>query len=154
MPESQEPPKKTGRPSDYTDALADAICERIIQGESMASICQDEDMPSESMVYRWLGAQQYFRERLAGAREMQADRMAAEILLIADNGAHDTMTVIKGKTVLELPDTEYMMRSKLRVDARFKLMALLAPKKYGTKQLDITTGGDKLTGIQINDIGG
>ena len=35
-----------GRPSIYTQDLADLICERLAMGESMRSVSNDEDMPS------------------------------------------------------------------------------------------------------------
>ncbi|RZJ89951.1 MAG: hypothetical protein EOO60_09470 [Hymenobacter sp.] len=130
MPESQPQEKKPiGRPSDYTDGLADAICERLIMGESMAKICLDDKMPAEGTAYRWLQAHEYFRERYAHAREVQAHRMGYDILDIADDTSSDTVYGDSGPK----PNTEWISRSKLRVDARFKLMALLAPKVYGAK---------------------
>jgi hypothetical protein len=130
MLESQEPNKNpTGRPSDYSDGLADAICERLIMGDSMAAVCRDENMPSESMVYRWLAKYVYFRERYASAREGQADRMVDEILEIADDTSKDTEYGENGPK----PNAEWISRSRLRVEARLKLMALLSPKKYGKK---------------------
>jgi hypothetical protein len=130
MPESQETEeKKIGRPSDYSDALADAICERLIMGDSMATICADEDMPGERTVYTWLAKHEYFRQRYAGAREGQADRMVDEILEIADDTTKDTEYGENGPK----PNAEWISRSRLRVEARLKLMALLSPKKYGKK---------------------
>ncbi len=142
MAESPTPEKKPiGRPSDYTDALADAICERLMLGESMAKICACDGLPSESMVYRWLPLHEHFRERYAHARDIQADRMVGQILEIADDTSGDTEYGESGPK----PNTEWISRSKLRVDARFKLMALLAPKKYGTKLVDVTSGGQAIT---------
>ena len=37
----------------YTPALADAICKRIAEGESLRAICRDPDMPSEGTVRDW-----------------------------------------------------------------------------------------------------
>lgn len=139
-----------GRPSDYTEELADLICERLMMGESMACICTDDAMPSESMVYRWLKAHEYFRERYAYARDIQADRMVDEIIEIADDSSQDTTYGDTGPKA----NTEWISRSKLRVESRFKLMALLAPKKYGTKAIDVTSGGQALRAIQLVDFDG
>ena len=35
-------------------AVFDRICERIAEGESLASVCRDPSMPAQSTVYRWL----------------------------------------------------------------------------------------------------
>ena len=39
-------------------------------------------------------------------------------------------------------DKGHILRSKLRVDARFRLMAVMAPKKYGNKVFQEITGAD------------
>lgn len=151
MLESTDQEKKpTGRPSDYTDELAELICERLILGESMKSICTDDEMPAEGTVYRWLAKREDFREKYRVAREAQAERMLDEILEIADNSADDTLITDFGPR----PDMEWIARSKLRVNARQWAMAKLAPKKYGdSKAVDLTSGGQRLSGILIEDVG-
>jgi hypothetical protein len=151
MPESQELPKNpTGRPSDYSVALADAICARIIEGESLRTICADDDMPSKGTVMVWLKRHESFQTIYAHAHELQAETLREQILEIADDTSGDTEYGESGPK----PNSEWISRSKLRVDARFKLMALLAPKKYGTKLVDLTSKGDKLTGVQLVDFDG
>ncbi|WP_431196787.1 hypothetical protein [Pseudomonas aeruginosa] len=44
-----------GRPSDYTPEIAQAICMRIAEGESLRMICRDDSMPDKSTVLRWIG---------------------------------------------------------------------------------------------------
>ena len=39
----------------YTPALADTICKRIAEGESLRAICRDPGMPSEGTVRGWAG---------------------------------------------------------------------------------------------------
>lgn len=114
----------------------------------MAAICADEDMPAEGTVYRWLATKAYFRERYALAREVQADRLVDEILDIADDTASDTAYSAAGSPG---PNTEWISRSKLRVESRLKLMALLAPKRYGGK-LDLTSGGEKLGAVDYSKL--
>jgi len=46
---------KTGRPTSYSQNIADAICEEIATTDhSLCRICDAEGMPSPSTVYLWL----------------------------------------------------------------------------------------------------
>lgn len=124
----------TGRPSSFDEKIADAICERLAEGQSLRSICKSDDMPSVSTVCRWLAdpERSIFREQYAQAREAQADALADEILDIADDGLNDTYVDGEGN---EKIDHDVIARSKLRVDARKWIAAKLKPRKYGEKQL-------------------
>mgnify|MGYP000452718183 CR=1 FL=1 len=128
----------------FTQDMADEICDRLINGESLRKICQSDHMPSPALVCRWLGENDAFREQYARAREAQADTLADEILDIADDGSNDFM----GED--ETYNGDAVQRSKLRVDARKWVAAKLKPKKYGDK-LDVTSGGDKLESSVITD---
>jgi hypothetical protein len=131
-----------GRPSDYTDALTDIICERIANGESLKAICDDDKMPSQTSVFKWLGLHQSFAEKYARAREAQADALFDEILSIADDGRNDWMER-KDKEDENLgwrENGEAMRRSQLRIDARKWMASKLKPKKYGDK-LDVDVAG-------------
>lgn len=128
-----------GRPSSYTPEIAAEICKRLALGESLRAICSDSDMPDRTTVFRWLHSSPDFRNHYARAREDQADTFAEEIIEIADDGRNDTIVTERG----EQPDTEWIARSRLRVDARKWVMSKLAPKKYGDK-IDVTTGNESL----------
>lgn len=128
------------RPSSYSDETADLICEGLIEGRSLRSICRDEDMPSTSAVCRWLRDNPPFREQYALARESQGDTYADEIVDIADDKSNDT---IKDENGQERANTEWISRSRLRVDARKWAASKLKPKVYGDK-LDMTSGGEKI----------
>ena len=62
-----------GRPSLYTDELAERICERLAGDESMRAICSDSDMPDRKTVARWCEASPEFAAKCARARVDQAD---------------------------------------------------------------------------------
>ena len=126
-----------GRPTKFTQKLADEICERLIEGESLRKICLDKKMPSASAVCRWLGQNEMFREQYAQARDAQADTLEDEILDIADDGTNDYM----GED--EEYDGDAVQRSKLRVDARKWIASKLKPKKYGDR-VDVTSGGEPI----------
>lgn len=128
------------RPSKFTQAIADAICTRLMEGESLRAICQDQKMPGQRTVYQWLNDKSEFQQQYARAREVQADRLAEEILEIADDGSRDTYKDDEGNICT---DHEVVARSRLRVDSRKWLASKMAPKKYG----------DRLT-QEIGGIGG
>lgn len=132
------------RPSDYTEHLADTICDRLAEGESLRAICRDEQLPSTTTVKRWLRKHEAFRAQYAQAREDQAEHFLDEILLIADDNSRDTVEIeiAPGVKALQV-DHDVIQRSKLRVDTRKWAMSKLAPKKYGDR-LDLTSGGEKL----------
>ena len=122
---------------EYSEAVAQIICDRIASGESVRSISRSSGMPHEVTIYRWVADdREGFRARYTRAREAQAERMADEILEIADDGSNDWME-FEGKTLV---NHEYINRSRLRVDSRKWLMARLAPKKWGEK-LDVEQNG-------------
>jgi hypothetical protein len=120
----------------YTQEIADFICERIADGESLRNICLGDEMPCRSSVFKWLNENKSFSDQYARAREAQADHMADEILAIADETDRDTIDTEGG----ERANNEWIARSRLRVDARKWLASKMAPKKYGDK-LDVGIGG-------------
>lgn len=123
----------------YTPQIANEICRRIALGESLRSICADATMPSQEAVYTWLRNNADFRGQYSRAREDQAETYLDEIIKISDDTSHDTTTTDNG----EQPNSEWIARSRLRVDARKWAMSKLAPKKYGDK-IDVTSGGESL----------
>lgn len=125
-----------GRPSIFTEELVDIICDRLISGESLRTICSSEEMPTSSTIYKWLIEKPLFSERYTRARESQMEAMAEEILEIADDTSNDTELDEDGTA---RQNSEWINRSRLRVDTRKWLMSKLAPKKYGERiQQDIS----------------
>lgn len=139
----------TGRPTVYTPKIARHICHELADGRSLRSICDDDGMPDRSTVYDWLDADAHgFPDQYARARARQAETMLDEIIEIADDTSNDTTITDSGPKA----DAEWISRSKLRVDARKWAMSKLAPKKYGdSKALDVTSGGERITGFAIVD---
>lgn len=110
----------------------DAICERVSNCEFLQVIADSYDVSRGSMV-KWLTSGEGAgsnADLYARAREAQADRMAEDILQIADDGTRDTYIDSEGR---ERTDQDVIARSRLRVDARKWLAAKMAPKKYGEK---------------------
>jgi hypothetical protein len=115
----------TGRPSIFSQELADAIFAEIGEGRGLSDICRDAGMPNRTTVYRWLAEDEAFRRQYAVACEMRAEHMGDQILDIAANGAPE--------------DTQ---RARLMIDARKWMMSKLAPKKYGEKIVNEHAGPD------------
>ena len=125
---------KRGRPTKYSDAIAEAICARLASGESLRSICRDEGMPSEAAVRLWyvddVGG---FSAHYAKARDIALDVMADEILEIANTPEIGQTTVSKA-TGVEITEGDMLGHRRLQVDTRKWYLSKLAPKKYGDKQ--------------------
>lgn len=126
---------KRGRPSSYSETVADTILERLALGESLKAICDDADLPHQATVFRWLQINTDFRERYTRAREAQADALFDELLTIADDGRNDWMEVHNeaGEVTGYRENGEAIRRSALRIDARKWMASKLMPKKYGDK---------------------
>lgn len=131
-----------GRPTDYSQDIADMICERLADGESLRSICEDEAVPARSTVFRWLSLHPEFQDQYARAREAQADAIFDDILEIADNGRNDWMEKKdqEGENIGWRENGEALRRSALRIDARKWMAGKLRPKKYSDK-LDLNVSG-------------
>lgn len=130
-----------GRPSEYTQDIADAICAELAEGRSLRSVCKDESMPCVKTVFNWFRAYPDFLQQYEKAKEECADALAEEILDIADDGVNDWMEKrnADGEVIGWTINGEHVQRSRLRVDSRKWIASKLKPKKYGDK---VAVGGD------------
>lgn len=130
-----------GRPSSYTEEVANEICMRIAEGESLLAICKDDHLPCRKTVHDWIVNDLHgFSNRYARAKEACIDRMAEEIIEIADTPEIGTKTVSKA-TGMETTEGDMVEHRRLKIDARKWYLSKVAPKKYGDK-LDLNhTGG-------------
>lgn len=131
-----------GRPSDFTIEISDLICERLANGESLRSICEDDGLPTKTTVFRWLKANEEFRDQYARAREAQADALFDDILDIADNARNDWMERRGEDDAGWIANGENIRRSQLRIDARKWMAGKMRPKVYGDRILNEHTGKD------------
>jgi hypothetical protein len=111
----------SGRPSSYTDAIAEAICEMLAEGMPMRAICRREGMPSQAAVYRWLENNEAFRERYVRAREVQAHVIAEQALAEAERA-------------------EDAQLGRLAFDARRWFAGKVLPKVYGDRHQHENSG--------------
>jgi hypothetical protein len=120
-----------GRPTIYSEELIDTICERLATGESLRSVCRDDEMPAMASVFKWLRENRSFSEQYAKAKEESADALVEDMLDIADNQAGQEVE-IDGKLV-SVKDGPSVAHARLRVDTRKWAASKLKPKKYGDK---------------------
>ena len=104
------------RPTQYSKEIGDRICGEIARGTALDTICQsDEALPTARTVYTWLREHREFLQNYELSKCDQADLLAEQILVIADDPA------------LEPAD------KRIRVDARKWLASKFKPKKYGDR---------------------
>lgn len=140
----------TGRPSLYSDELADRLCEELMMGRALREVCRTEPWaPSFRTVIRWLGSDdpklQRFGTKYARARDVQTDVHADDIILIADTLEEGTVETDKfdkdGEPITEVRRADMLEHRKLRIAARQWTAEKLKPKKYGQRQTLEHEGG-------------
>lgn len=139
---------KKGRPTSYTKAIGDKICDRLANGESLLKICKDETMPHRATIHRWLLATetdekgetvktyQEFCDKYDIAIAVRTDLMFDEIEAIAD----ESNEIIKKGA--EKKSSAYASAQRLRIDARKWYLSKVMPKKYGDRQTVTTEDKD------------
>lgn len=119
----------TGRPSTFTQEIADKICERLSNGEPLAVICRDDGMPCDDTVRNWAKASEQLSRAIACAREVGFDVIAWR--------ARQTL---RGKTDEDGGEsTGDVQRDKAIAEFDLKLLSKWSPR-YGDKVA--VTGGD------------
>ena len=118
-----------GRPSIYTDELAEKICKLIISGLSLRKILDQEGMPSRDTVHNWILNRGEFSDQYARACKLRREYKFEKLEDIAET-------------------EEDVSRARLRVDVIKWQLSKEEPKKYGDK-IDMTSDGDKL-GVNLS----
>lgn len=122
-----------GRPSTFTQEIADAICEKIVESDyGLEQICESDDLPSARTIYRWLADNDAFRQQYARAKEAQGH-------VQAERGLKDALTATDAAL------------GRLKWDARRWTASKLAPKQYGDKVAHVG-GGEGDAPIQLQRV--
>jgi predicted transcriptional regulator len=127
---------------------AERICALITEGYTLRQIASELGCTSGAIAI-WAGEDEAFAKRYARAMDLRTDRMAEEILDIADDGSNDWVEREQDGRTVTVADHEHIQRSKLRVDARKWLMAKMLPKKYGDRT---TIAGDPENPVAVADV--
>jgi hypothetical protein len=113
--EEKSEPKEMGRPTIYSQEIADEICNRLSHGETLRTIiASSPHLPCRTTIYRWNADNEDFRNQYTKARAEQADYYA-ELIVDESYSSHDAGI------------------GRLRVDALKWAASKMAPKKYGDK---------------------
>lgn len=122
-----------GRPTDYTQELADLICSRLACGESLRSIGRDVSMPSCVSMFAWMRKYPEFLNQYTRAKEESADALIEDSLDIADNGAFQDVQIDGFCGTVRQVTAVGVAHAKLQIETRKWLASKLKPKKYGDK---------------------
>lgn len=119
------------RPSGYNEAIAEQICDLIASGKSLRSIECMPEMPCKATIFRWCSTHPEFNLQYHIALRWRSYARADEIIDIADDASGDMKEVIEDGVMHMEPNTELLARTKIRIDARLRVMAKENPKRYG-----------------------
>lgn len=138
-----------GRPTTYTKDLASIMCARIAEGESVRSICRDDEMPAISTFFKWIGEHEEFSKQYAIAKDQCIEVYFDEMVDISDNQvgspAKDedgNLLTDKDGNLVKFVDGASVGHAKLRVDTRKWALSKMCPKKYGDKIQQEVSGPD------------
>lgn len=123
-----------------------AICQRTADITPQRTIAAEIGVSWATMM-AWIDADQARTEQYARAREAQADKLAEDMLSIADELTIEAK--YSGEDVTLDVSSSSVARNRLRVDARKWLASKMAPKKYGEK---LELAGDPKNPIAITTI--
>lgn len=142
-PAATNPINGAGRPTIFTQEIADEFLAHVTMGRSFRKICSQDHMPSIATIYNWFRVHPTFLEQYTHAKEESADAMVEDLLDIADEPETftETTTLADGSVVTRVVDNT--RRTQLRIETRKWIATKLQPRKYGDK-LDLTSGGQKL----------
>lgn len=126
--------KEPGRPSKYSAALAERICDHIRCGCSLRKAAEKEGVPNPS-VMRWVHENKAFSEQYARACAERLSALEDKLLDLVEKGHEVAPCVEIGGTMLQAV--------KLEIDTLKWMLAKLMPKRYGDRAALALEGGEK-----------
>lgn len=134
----------TGRPTKYTEEMANNICSRLAMGKSLRAVCKEENMPSRTTVFNWFNSEKGFLDQYTRAKDESADSDSDRIASIAE-------TVLDGSVDAQA--------ARVAIDAYKWMAGKKKPKKYGDKiqtehsgSIDITSKTVAELNAELRDI--
>ncbi len=109
-----------GRPSTYTDDLAERVLEQVAQGSFLVDL-EGADMPAYRTIYGWADTRPDFSKALARAHTDGAHALLAKAEKLLEEATRDTIQVVRERVahirwrVSRLNPGAYGDRSELRV---------------------------------------
>ena len=126
---NQIKPKK-GRPTKYSQKLADEICESIASTpRGIKKLCEENPQwPNKDTIFTWRKNNAAFSDQYAIAEQLQIECVVDELLDIADDSSKDHIIDTEGQINF---NSQAVQRARLRIDTRKWLACKLVPKVYG-----------------------
>lgn len=134
-----------GRPTIYTQELADRICEEIALGKSIRTVCLAAEMPGLSSIFKWIRENKEFSQQYAQATSERSECQHEDLLELGDEA------ISLAQSVNEKASGAVVQAVKLKADNMKWSMSKMKPKKYGDK-IDMTTNGKDLPIPLLNGI--
>jgi len=132
--------KRTIKDSEDREKICKMVLEGMMSGLSAFKACKAAGVPN-STFSTWLVDDAELSERYARAREVLIEKMASDLMDIADTPVGSTDS---GQT-----DSGAVQKQRLQVDTRKWLLSKLAPKRYGDK---LELSGDQNNPLQLQVI--
>ena len=104
----------------YSDEIADEICERLGDGQTLTAICKDDYIPHRNAVFYWVDTRPAFATMYATARVRQAEKHYDDI-------------VQASRDVKELTDTAKVQAYRVYIDTMKWAAARLRPDVYAER---------------------
>jgi len=127
---------------EYTEALAQEICERISSGELLIRICEEHHMPTLRRCNQWLKQNPDFKSLYQQSIQDRLTIFEEEVISIADDAANDFKEVTVKNQTKKVIDPDVIARAKLRIEVRFKHLRAGRPEKWGDTSTLITKSVD------------
>jgi hypothetical protein len=119
-----------GRPTEYTEKIGETICDRIVEGESLRTICVDAGMPDEATVLGWISSHGKFRDAYELAREFAVQALLDETIEIIDDPSGYLVERVQANgRVVVVWDRKQLPRCLFRTDVRLWVVDQLPPLK-------------------------
>jgi hypothetical protein len=122
---------KMGRPTKYTEELAQEICDAIASStKGVPRLCEENvNWPHERNIYKWFKNHPDFRHKYLEAKKIQAALQVEEIDCLVNDESKDFFMGANGPQV----NTARIARLKMMIQNRQWNAARLLPKQYGDK---------------------
>lgn len=134
--------RPVGRPTLYNAELANTICQRLMDGQSLREIDRDPSMPCAVTILRWAAKHEEFGKQYALAVTYRADLAFEDIQEVADDGRNDWIARNDPQNAGYVANGEHINRSRLRVDTMKWRIARMNPRKYGDRLQTVATDPD------------
>jgi hypothetical protein len=122
--------RKDNRKFAFTPEIEIEILNRLEQGQTLPMMEEEPNMPSASLIYKWMRDYPDFGKRVREARANGAHHLAAQILDIA----REVPNVIIDNQGNFSFDAAYISWQKIRMEAHKWLASKYLPKDYGDRK--------------------